>query len=281
MPLSRKQKSRALRIARKWVDIKLKLESPFKSELRKYFAIQNRRISAGLEIQTIQPVLDHHYKRVVRKITKIRLKQDEETEDRILILLFGRATVQASKIDRTTNKLIRRSIELARQELAEIGDTLPSAAAISRITGNIMRGYNSNRIGGISVSETQMLVEKIRDEMTEIATEMMNTAIFEENKLLAQEAADLADSATFEQIADDIGEVPAGELFVTMRLLEKTWVTMGDKKVRPWHVLANFQTVQETVPFIVHNERLMFPGDTSLGASMDNIARCRCSKVNM
>ena len=280
--LTRKQKSRALKTARKWVNIKLKLESPFKTELRRYFAIQNRRIATGLEIETIAPVLDHHYKRIVRKITGIKLKQDDkETEDRILIILFGRATFQASKIDSTTNKFIRRSVELARQELSEIGQDLPSATTINRITANIMRGFNGNRVGGIAVSETQMLTEKIRDELTDIAAEMMNIAIFEENQALAQEAADLADSATFEQIADDIGKIPMGDLFVAAKLLEKTWVTMGDKKVRPTHNAANFQTVLITEPFIVGGTLLMYPGDTSLGAPIREIANCRCVKVNM
>jgi len=280
--LSRKQKIHALKIARKYVAIKQKLESPFRTELRKYFAIQNRRIAAGLEIQTIAPVLDHQYKRIVRKLTGIRLKQDDqETEDRILLILFGRAGLQAQRIDKTTNKYLRRSIELARAELAESGDILPSILTINLIAANIMRGYNKNRVGGISVFETQALTEKIRDELTNIATEKMNIAIFEENQALAQEAADLAESIRFQSIADDIGKVPIGELFLAVKLLMKTWVTMGDKKVRPTHNVANFQTIPENEAFVVGGFRLMFPGDSSLGAPLKETAGCRCTKVNL
>lgn len=280
--LTRKQKIHALKIARKYVAIKLKLESPFKKELRRYFAIQNRRIARGQEIQTIAPVLDKQYKRITRKLTGIKLKQDDtETEDRILILLFGRAFIQAGRIDKTTNKYLLRSIELARAEIAQAGELFPSVTEINRIAANIMRGYNKNRVGGIAVFETQALTEKIRDELTKISQEMMTNAIFEENQELAREAAELAESQRYSEIADDIGKVPAGELFIIAKLLMKTWVTMGDKKVRPWHVRANFQTVPENEPFIVKNERLMFPGDTSLGASLDNVSGCRCNKVNM
>lgn len=280
--LTRKQKIHALKIARKYVEIKQKLESPFRTELRKYFAIQNRRIARGLEIQTIAPVLEKHYKRIVRKLTGIKLKQDDqETEDRIILILFGRAGLQSQRIDRTTNKFLLRSIEIARAELSESGDILPSILTINLIAANIMRGFNRNRVGGISVFETQALTEKIRDELTKIATEKMNIAIFEENQALAQEAADLAESIRFQSIADDIGKVPIGELFLSVKLLMKTWVTRMDSRVRIWHQKANFQTVPETEPFIVKNQELMFPGDQSRGADLDNVSGCRCVKVNL
>ncbi len=282
MPLTRKQKIHALKIARKYVRIKTQLENPFKTELRRYFAQQNRRIARGLEIQTIAPVLDKQYKRIIRKLTGIKLKQDDrENEDRILIILFGRAGLQASRIDKTTNKFLRRAIEFARAEIAESGELFPGVATINRIASNIMRGYNKNRVGGIAVFETQALTEKIRDELTKIAQEQMEIAIFEGDQAAARDAADLAESQRMAEIAEDVGTVPIGELLIASRLLKKTWVTMGDKKVRPAHQAANFQTVPENEPFIVMNERLMFPGDTSLGASMENVANCRCSKVNM
>ena len=282
MPLTRKQKIHALKIARRYVRIKTQLEKSFKPELRRYFAQQNRRIAAGLEIQTIAPVLDKQYKRIIRKLTGIKLKQDDrETEDRILIILFGRAGLQASRIDKTTNKLLKRAIEFARTEIAESGELFPAVSTINRIASNIMRGYTKNRLGGIAVFETQALTEKIRDELTKIAQEQMEIAIFETNQELAREAAKLAESQRFAEIAENVGTVPIGELLIASRLLRKTWVTMGDKKVRPWHQAANFQTVPENEPFIVKNERLMFPGDTSLGASLDNVSNCRCSKVNM
>lgn len=280
--LTRKQKIHALKIARKYTDIKIKLESPFRTELRRYFAAQTRRIAIGQDIETIAPVLDVHYKRIVRKLTGIKMKQeDSETEDRILLLLLGRAALQSQRIDKTTNKYLRRSIELARAELAESGDILPSIATINLIAANIMRGYNKSRVGGISVFETQALTEKIRSELTDIATEQMNIAIFEENQILAQEAADLAESIRLQEIADGVGEIPQGELFLALKLLEKTWVTMGDSRVRIWHQQANFQTVPVGEPFIVHGESLMYPGDMSLGASLDNVSGCRCVKVNM
>jgi hypothetical protein len=279
--LTRKQKSHALRVARKYVKIKISLESPFKRELRSYFSEQSARVRFGLPIETIEPVLDGHYKRIVFKITGLRIKQDDSVlEDRILLLLFGRAALRAEWIDKTTNKLLQRSITVATQTITESGGEL-TTRELNILTSRILQNYNKNRVGGIAVFETQALTEKIRDELTVIATEKMNIAIFEENRILAQEAADLAESIRLQEIADDVGDISAGELFLGLKLLEKTWVTMGDKRVRLWHQQANFQTVSVNAPFIVHRELLMYPGDMSLGASLDNVSGCRCVTVNM
>ena len=62
---------------------------------------------------------------------------------------------------------------------------------------------------------------------------------------------------------------------------EPIWVTMGDKKVRRGrfsHVEADSQRRQNGV-FTVGGELLRFPGDTSLGASIGNVANCRCAAI--
>jgi hypothetical protein len=65
-------------------------------------------------------------------------------------------------------------------------------------------------------------------------------------------------------------------------LIKKEWVSVGDSVVRTGtydHLAADGQRVNSDKPFIVSGEPLMFPGDRSLGASIGNIARCRCSAV--
>jgi len=59
----------------------------------------------------------------------------------------------------------------------------------------------------------------------------------------------------------------------------KEWNTQGDEKVREAHVLADLQEVDADEPFIVDGESLMFPSDTSLGASAGNTINCRCSAM--
>ena len=59
-----------------------------------------------------------------------------------------------------------------------------------------------------------------------------------------------------------------------MRL--KKWNTIIDGREREWHEEVNGTTLPLNEPFVVNGELLMQPLDTSMGASADNIANCRC-----
>lgn len=61
--------------------------------------------------------------------------------------------------------------------------------------------------------------------------------------------------------------------------VDKEWVTVGDSHVRDSHVAADSQTQDLAKPFKVEGQLLMYPGDTSRGASAGNIINCRCSSV--
>lgn len=57
----------------------------------------------------------------------------------------------------------------------------------------------------------------------------------------------------------------------------KTWHNQGDSRVRDTHAVT--REVPVGSPFTIGGEELMFPGDSSLGASMGNIINCRCFVV--
>lgn len=77
--------------------------------------------------------------------------------------------------------------------------------------------------------------------------------------------------------ADGIGDFLSGE--GTKITINKKWCTAEDANVRPAHAQADGQSVSNNEPFEVDNEKMMFPADTSLGASLSNIINCRCSAV--
>ncbi|MBH8599081.1 MULTISPECIES: phage minor head protein [unclassified Thermoactinomyces] len=56
----------------------------------------------------------------------------------------------------------------------------------------------------------------------------------------------------------------------------KEWFAAHQDRTRPWHLEADGQRRPLDEPFEVNGEKLMFPGDTSLGATADNIVNCRC-----
>lgn len=75
-------------------------------------------------------------------------------------------------------------------------------------------------------------------------------------------------------IGSEAGAVEAG-------VRVKMWVTTLDERTRRGergfnHARAHLQTVPINQPFIVSGQSLMNPGDTTLGASIGNVAGCRC-----
>ncbi len=60
--------------------------------------------------------------------------------------------------------------------------------------------------------------------------------------------------------------------------LNKVWLATDDSHTRPDHREADGQTVGVDEPFKVGGSQLMYPGDISLGASADEIIRCRCTQ---
>lgn len=61
--------------------------------------------------------------------------------------------------------------------------------------------------------------------------------------------------------------------------LTKDWLTTRDGREREWHGDVDGQTRGLDEAFDVNGEQLDHPGDTSLGASADNIVNCRCTTV--
>lgn len=59
--------------------------------------------------------------------------------------------------------------------------------------------------------------------------------------------------------------------------LRKIWLSTADRRTRDAHSSADGQTVDINEPFVVGGEKLMFPGDSSLGASGANLVMCRCA----
>jgi len=67
--------------------------------------------------------------------------------------------------------------------------------------------------------------------------------------------------------------------FKRVPVKSKTWWTMRDNMVRESHAAVHGVTVPFDEPFEVGDSLLMFPGDTSLGAGVEEIANCRCSPL--
>jgi uncharacterized protein with gpF-like domain len=96
-----------------------------------------------------------------------------------------------------------------------------------------------------------------------------------------QNAAEGAKQSEYQALIEN-GAVAGGVDFGAAGAADKAfkqWAAILDGKTRQAHAEADGQIVLYNQPYIVGGERLRFPRDTSLGASMGNVANCRCASV--
>ena len=138
------------------------------------------------------------------------------------------------------SKAIKRGIDLAygRKQITKI------------ITSSILQGKSIPNIA-------KDLIKSLPAMSMQSAIRTARTAITEAENAGRQDAAD--------------------ELASKGVIMQKEWIATAGKRTRKWHADADGQRVDNDKPFIVGSEKLMYPGDKSMGASGKNIYNCRCS----
>lgn len=154
--------------------------------------------------------------------------------------------VRSGYITATNQREIDRAIAKAISEAAESA-TPVSRVAIGARAGQIFRDSSLYRGQTIAATEIQNAAEGAKD----IEANTLDEAI-----------RPLSDDSRVSEL-DRV----------------KEWHTQGDEIVRPAHILADLQRRSFDGAFSVDGERLMYPGDTSLGATLGNTINCRCSAI--
>jgi hypothetical protein len=253
---------------------KLSLEKKLDKEMRTFFsriskAASFEYISTGNIINAsdfqleLKELLAKHYRRVFREFSgsadsiskslfNRELKQDASQE----VINSNRdeyieqhSNEQSQIITETNQREIDAAFAAAsvaalasvqqRVDSGDISATIDNSEVARQAQASI-KSRGDGRSGGIALTETQAPAEKSK----EIEAAALAAAL-----LLAGEPVNI----------------------------KKVWVTVGDNRVRMSHVLADGQVQNSGDPFIVQGQRLMQPGDTSLGATADNVINCRCS----
>lgn len=236
---------------------KLKLERTFAREIRVLFAVEAKQFRQNLKedpltflmaLNTLSKweiLLDKHYQRAQKLFKHVNFDElpdnwDEE-EYLLLLALWRKITVskRARLLAATDEKVKNTAIKKTRGLF--VGRPQPSKEEFSLIATSNMRRLNKGRVGNIATTETQTAVE----------------------------SGKFIEAETFQKRQPQ----PDPE---KIKKVIKRWQTRRDNKVRNWHVKAEGQTRDIDIPFIVMSEKLKYPGDTSLGASMQNVANCRC-----
>ena len=267
--------------ARKDLRSKIKLEKDFKRKLTrlnnkiiKKTVVLFGRDSVVLNAREFEPALEGlligQYERTQKvfenQVRDILPKELESTnvENALIagslsIFFANRKIEQSQIITRTNQRDINRSIVAADRQLTESAEVgaIVTNREVARTAGTLLRRKLKGRSGTIATTEIQVAAE-------------ISKAI----------EANVLTRTPFVLI-----RMPPTPLGLPPPKLRKEWVSAGDEKVRratrgPFsHVAADGQIVDVDKPFIVSGQRLMIPGDTSLGASLGNVVRCRCASV--
>lgn len=247
------------------LQLKLELEQRFRPVVRRLFTsirldfrlavIRGQNLRATKYASQWETILKDHYRRVqkiFRGIADRNTKQDDDINDEILaaLLLWAdqNAPRSAERITMTTQKNIDDAVDMARQSLAADGITQYTNRELATVALAILTRKFGGREQSIITTETQGPAE---------STKLIESFVY----------------AGFPGEAVTTGQPLVSKPGEPL----KEWVTMGDDRVRDWHRDANGQRVPISKPFVSHGEKLRYPGDPSMGASLKNIINCRCS----
>lgn len=276
------------REARRVFNIKIDLEKTMRRDLRSYFNQQRKIVRRDGTPSSIKPVLQKHYERIIRNLIHKNIKQEDRIENAVRAFLDNRADVRSQEIDETTQNRVAQAVEKARVQLAEEGNVNPTNRELMIAASVIFARSSRGRVNTIALTETQNNVEGLRQLITREAHGDLEDVIRSRDKKKAQEIYEQSRDYTSYQIKEKIDTADIATLTAILLAARKRWMTMGDSKVRSFakgdefdHVTANGQERMLNEAYIVSGQLLMYPGDTSLGASSGNVINCRCVSVNL
>lgn len=158
--------------------------------------------------------------------------------------------------------------ETVKRLIVEQPNLMPNYPAEKAVKRGIDLAFGKRQItASITSSILQgKSVGKIADDLQRRIPDMARTSAIR----TARTAITSAENAGRQDAADDLEKIGV--------ILKKEWIATHDSSTRHSHARADGQIVDNDQPFIVGGEKLMFPGDSSMGASGWNIYNCRCTK---
>ena len=166
------------------------------------------------------------------------------TEKNIAEFIAQEVPKQAGYIIETTENVLSKSLEKAIEQIEALDDLEVTDNAVGKVAGQLSREENLNRVGTIKE--------------TEVANSSGSSMQIESND--------------FQKAIND-----SDDLFLK---IIKQWITRLDSSVRPAHIEAHGQARDSGELYNVGSEKLLYPTDTSHGASLGNTINCRCQSIN-
>ena len=192
-------------------------------------------------------VADVFSQRIVKEIGKPDNHEDVLTSINQKNQLHHELTANDSSkiIADTTQKNAHSSIKKVIEGATATGIVLNRAQIAKKARFDLLR-TNTNRVPGIAITETQASSEH-------------------------------AKQAEFNYL--NFHNATIDGVNIADKKKQKMWFTIMDGKERPAHHAAFGQIVNFDALYTVGGEKLMYPRDTTNGATVGNIVNCRCGSV--
>jgi hypothetical protein len=218
---------------------------PYKPELSSILISHYRKTAKKFSNNIRDQVDIDNY--ILPETTTKELKEEYERINNIIAItltafILNHSEKQAKYIIETTLHNLRAEVNTIITEHAIQGQELTDSQIAEKVKQRFIEN-SENRLETIATTETQITAEKAK--FTEAST-------LNESNIL----------------------IPGKEF-------KKQWSAILDDRVRDFHAAADGQIRAITATFDVNGEKLMFPGDDSLGASASNIINCRCSAITI
>lgn len=280
MPLNNTEAERELEANNQLAD-KIKLEQApatafrrlFKKmgkDLEALFSITGRVPSANDYEDDIKAILIPHYQKVTSKFSGavVDFVGDSSSSEPLVEALETIA-------DESNTNLAAIAREIQAQVTIQLREFIADSinAQVQQITATSQTQLNKAVADSIAAASEQ----NISVSNTEIGKQA-NQAFVKASKARADTIA----TVTTQEAAEGAKSIEINVLNETLaaagfaQAATKTWVTVGDDKVRVAHQAANGQNRPIDEPFTVMGQLLKHPGDSSLGATAANIINCRC-----
>ena len=253
MPLNTTKREQQLQLAQD-LAAKLKIERGFKIDLRRFFKDLNSefkstyiRTSRIIDVRNFDAelvgILRKHYRKAIKR--------------------FG-STLRKTKA--LNDDIAAEQIEFMRQ------DTDSHAALILGTVASQYERIVNSAFEGIEAGE-------------QLTSETIGTTASATFASLIPAKADLIAEIETQNASEGSKQIELSSLIGAGVLLQsetkKQWMTVLDDRTRSSHVIADGQTRDASDLFSVQGQSLERPGDTSHGATMSNVARCRCSSITI
>lgn len=260
---------------------KVRLEKGFRKDLKAFFEkITDKFKSAYSESGQVPPanifepelraILDKNYKYISKNFdSQLRMESklfdyvefkgmDDDISNTLRNYISRHSKEQAGIITTTNQDEMADAIKKVKTEALNKGVVL-SNKEIATQAAFIFKKRCLDRVDTIATTETQNISENTKYIEATFVDANISNGLYQLNlRKRGKKAAD--------------GIRPMNNLI-------KTWVTILDEKTRMSHVLADEQQQPTNTPFLVEGDKMMTPGDGSLGAKPGNLINCRCSCI--